>query len=241
MYLVALACGCIAAADAGSISVQGVKQRWTLETAEPEATYLAPLTHDPLTPGEMGDDGTKDGLFGQYFDVPFLSSVDGQKVATVKMQMAITPDEDHHGLMFRKTMPENNGMIFLYQGTQQRVLYMRNTYINLDVGWMSPDGTVLEVQQLDKLTETWRWSANSNVQYGLEMNVNWFEKHGVEAGKVHLDMNALANAIAARGFDPSKYGLHIHADKAADKETSQMDKYISGNTGSLAFLARPDP
>ncbi len=60
--------------------------------------------YDPLTAGEAGDDGTKDGLFGNYFSVPLLSAADGKTVvANVMMQLAISDDEDHHGLMFRNS------------------------------------------------------------------------------------------------------------------------------------------
>lgn len=166
--------------------------------AEGHRVYLA---------GQAGDDGTKEGLFGAYFDVPFLSDVDGHPVAKVSMQLAITPDEDHHGLMFRHSMPDSNGMLFLYPQASQKVLYMRNTLIDLDVGWVSHNGSLLETQHLYKLTETYRYSKSHEAQYGLEMNADWFASHGVQPGRAHLDMEVVARAIAARGFDPSDYGL----------------------------------
>lgn len=164
-------------------------------------------------PGEAGDDGTKEGLFGSYYDVPFLNSA-GETVATVNMQLAITADEDHHGLMFRDSMPDEKGMLFLYKDSQQRVLYMRNTLIDLDAGWMSPDGSLLEVQKLNKMDETWRWSASHNVQWGLEMNVGWFAANNVKPGD-HLDMSAVALAIQARGFEPVHYGLQANTPEQA--------------------------
>merc|ERR1719162_2361366 len=99
---------------------------------------------------------------------------DGQTKTTISMQLAITPDEDHHGLMFRKTQPENKGMLFLYPGEDRRVLYMRNTYIPLDAGWFSGDGTLQEVQQLKPLDETYRYSKSDRIQWGLEMNLGYF-------------------------------------------------------------------
>jgi len=173
------------------------------------------IRYDPLFPGEAGDDGTKEGLFGSYFDVPMLSAADGTVVANISMQLAITPDEDHHGLMFRNSMPESNGMLFLYKEASQRVLYMRNTYIDLDAGWFSPDGTLLEVHKLDKLSETYRWSTSANVQYGLEMNVGWYGRHHVEPRDVQLDMRALSHAIKSRGFNPAEYGLGVEDKKGS--------------------------
>lgn len=216
MYVFALAYGLVAGAagaDVGAVKRHSASDKWPL---------------DPLLPGEPGDDGTREGLFGQYFEIPLRSTSDGQVVAHVMMQLAITSDEDHHGLMFRRSMPENNGMIFLYTGAAQRVLYMRNTYIDLDAGWFAPDGTLLEVQHLNKLTETWRWSKSNEVQWGVEMNVGWFKSHGIEAGKVKLDLQALANAITARGFDPSPYGLPVGT--ATTEMADNAGKLNAGNT-----------
>lgn len=199
LRLAAALCGLVAARARSGVSSRSGQD---VVDSEGNHVYLA---------GAPGDDGTKEGLFGPYFDVPVVSAIDGSRLTTISMQLAITPDEDHHGLMYRNTEPENSGMLFLYPNEQRRVLYMRNTLIDLDAGWMSHDGTLLEVQKLNKLDETYRYSANTNVQWGLEMNVGWFAAHNVLPGQARLDMGAVAQAIQARGFDPEKYGLTVAA------------------------------
>ena len=59
-----------------------------------------------------------------------------------------SPKKDHHGLMFKKSLDENAGMLFLYKDSAKRVLYMRNTLIPLDAGWFTHDGTLKEVMQI---------------------------------------------------------------------------------------------
>lgn len=224
--LFVLACSLHGGVDAGTLLSQG--------------RSAAVARYDPLLPGESGDDGTKEGLFGSYFNIPLVSVADGKSVvANVNMQLAITSDEDHHGLMFRKSMPDDHGMLFLYPDSHQRVLYMRNTFIDLDAGWFSPAGKLLETHKLNKLTETYRWSTSSDVQFGLEMNVGWFAQHHVEPGQVQLDLEALASSIQARGFDPSKYGLgKLTEQQSPQTATAQIDQYISSK--KTGFLSTSD-
>jgi len=186
--------------------------------------------HHVYLSGSSGDDGSSEGLFGQYFDVPFLSTADNKPVAHVKMQLAITEDEDHHGLMYRKQMPDEDGMLFLYRGIGQRVLYMRNTFIDLDAAWLSHNGTLLEVQKLNKLDETWRWSKSEEVQWGLEMNIGWFAHHDVKPGLVKLDLSAVASAIAARGFNPAQYGLQAAGVPTVAEASAEATKTIADDT-----------
>lgn len=148
-------------------------------------------------------------LFGPPFSVPLIG-VDPSKsiYVPIQMQLAITPDEDHHGLMFKKHLDDEAGMLFLYKDSARRVLYMRNTEIPLDAGWFTHEGTLKEVMQMAQIEdETWRWSKDSDIQWGLEMNLNWFQKKGLKPGEVKLDMDALKVAIMNRGYSPADYGI----------------------------------
>src|SRR5690349_15578329 len=59
---------------------------------------------------------------------------------TVQMQIAALPPEQQKGLMFRQTMGEDEGMLFVFPGAQQQGFWMRNTTLPLDIGYFEPSG-----------------------------------------------------------------------------------------------------
>lgn len=122
----------------------------------------------------------------------------------VDMRLAIRQHEQQRGLMHVKSMPENEGMLFLYEHGRQVSFWMRNTLIPLDIGYFDSEGTLLEVHPMYPHVEDPVLSFSGDIRYALEMNQGWFGKNNVKAG-AKLDMNALAEAVAQRGFPPETY------------------------------------
>ena len=93
----------------------------------------------------------------------------GRSDVSLSLKLALTPEEQHHGLMFREAaLPQNEVLAFIHPGPGRRVLYMRNTYIPLQAAWFTADGTFREVQTLTPLDETYMWTQSDDVQVGLE-------------------------------------------------------------------------
>ena len=86
------------------------------------------------------------------------------------------------GMMRRTSMAEMDGMLFLFARPGQRAFYMRNTLVPLSCAYIDPDGTILEIYDLKPLDETPIPSKSDQVQFVLEMNQGWFERHGVKPG-----------------------------------------------------------
>ena len=61
------------------------------------------------------------------------------------VEIARTDEEQRLGLMFRNSLPERSGMLFLYSPPQEITMWMRNTRISLDMVFIKADGTVLRV------------------------------------------------------------------------------------------------
>ena len=133
----------------------------------------------------------------------------------VRMQLAVEQpgrrrpggdDELSRGLMWRRDLAADQGMIFVYRQPAQMSFWMRNTPTPLDIGFFTADGVLREVRQMYPFDETSVSSARKDIQYALEVNQGWFERNGVKAGAT-LDLEALAAALKARGFKPENYGL----------------------------------
>ena len=128
----------------------------------------------------------------------------------VRMQLAVEQSNDNremaHGLMGRRDLAEDQGMIFIFQNTRQMTFWMRNTPTPLDIGFFTRDGVLTEVRQMFPFDETTVFSARADIQYALEMNQGWFARHNLKSD-AQLDLKALAAALKARGFNPADYGI----------------------------------
>lgn len=133
----------------------------------------------------------------------FPIKVGGQ---VVRMQLAITLAESQKGLMFRKTMGADEGMIFLYDQPQQMSFWMRNCEFPQDIGFFDTTGELKEIYPLYPHDERPVASRSRQLKFALEMNQGWYRQHGLKPG-AKLDLAALAEAVKARGFKPATYGL----------------------------------
>lgn len=125
---------------------------------------------------------------------------------TVRMQLAVRPVEMQRGLMDRRELGRDDGMLFVYDKPQVLGFWMRNTPTALDIGYFDAGGTLREIYPMHPFDERTVTSRSEHLQFALEMNQGWYGQNGVHAG-AQLDLAALATALRARGFDPKNFGL----------------------------------
>ena len=102
--------------------------------------------------------------------------------AEVAVELAIDPATQAKGLMYRDSLPENQGMLFVFDRPKQMSFWMRNTHIPLDIGYFTADGVLREIYPLYPRDETSRRSIRSDLLFALEVNQGWYEKRGVKPG-----------------------------------------------------------
>jgi uncharacterized membrane protein (UPF0127 family) len=124
----------------------------------------------------------------------------------IRMQLAVRDAEMQRGLMQRRDLGRDEGMIFVYERPRQLSFWMRNTPTPLDIGFFDASGELKEVYPMYPFDETSVPSRSAEIQYALEMNQGWYRENGVKPG-AKLDLAALAAALRERGFDPRRYGL----------------------------------
>lgn len=97
------------------------------------------------------------------------------------VEVALTDDERALGLMHRREMNRDTGMLFVFKKEDIRYFYMKNTLIPLSIAFINQKGRVVDIQDMRPLTEETtisRWPA----RYALEVNRGAFEEWGVEVG-----------------------------------------------------------
>ena len=113
-----------------------------------------------------------------------------QKLASIRLnagmhliqaEVAQTPEERTIGLMFRKTMGANDGMLFAFDEPAPQCFWMKNTLLPLSAAFVSDDGVVVNIEEMKPQTLDSHCSTKP-VRFVLEMNEGWFAKRGIKAG-----------------------------------------------------------
>lgn len=99
----------------------------------------------------------------------------------IDTQLAQTPQQREIGLMFRKEMPQQEGMLFIFEIPGVQCFWMRNTILPLTAAFVADDGTIVNLADMKPMSEDSHCSAKP-VRYVLEMNQGWFDKRGIKAG-----------------------------------------------------------
>jgi len=100
---------------------------------------------------------------------------------TLRAELARTEDEKRTGLMFRKQLPENSAMLFVYEREGAWAMWMKNTYVPLSVAFIDRHGVIVNIEDMQPLTEDSHQAAGP-VKYALEVNQGWFAKRGIKRG-----------------------------------------------------------
>ena len=108
---------------------------------------------------------------------------DGRQIVTIKAEIARTDEERATGLMYRKELPDGEGMLFVYDRDQIMSFWMKNTYIPLSIAFIASDGRIIEIKDMYPHDESSVLSSRS-ARYALEVPQNWFSRAGVQPGDI---------------------------------------------------------
>jgi len=105
----------------------------------------------------------------------------GAGMYQIDAQMAVSPREREIGLMFRKEMPQPEGMLFVFEEPGVQCFWMKNTILPLTAAFIADDGTIVNLADMKPQTTDSHCSSKP-VRFVLEMNQGWFAKKGFKAG-----------------------------------------------------------
>ncbi|WP_433937575.1 DUF192 domain-containing protein [Sorangium cellulosum] len=110
------------------------------------------------------------------------------KAPDVTVEVARREKERARGLMYRKSMPENRGMIFAFEQRTNHSFWMHNTCIPLDMLFIDGDGTIVGIEENTPTLNDSTFDVGCPSTYVLEVNAGWTRRHGVVAGqKVRIE------------------------------------------------------
>ena len=133
-------------------------------------------TGQQVTPGNAG--------------LPVIDEHTGQPIKRVQIhvggvpvtvELAETPETKQRGLMGRDSLPDDYGMLFVYDSERTLSFWMRNTKIPLDIAFADANGVIVGIDQLEPRSEESVLS-KSPAMYALEINEGWFAENGITEG-----------------------------------------------------------
>jgi len=99
------------------------------------------------------------------------------------VEVAQTPEERSYGLMGRKHLGKDEGMLFMFEIEDYHAFWMRDTLLPLSIAFIGKDGQIIWITDMKPLTSDSHVPPRP-ILYALEMNKGWFSSHGVKVGDV---------------------------------------------------------
>lgn len=99
----------------------------------------------------------------------------------LQVHVARSDEERAQGLMFRRDLPENEGMLFMCDDCEVQSFWMKDTPLPLSIAFLDEDGTILKIADLEP-HDLEGESSGHPVRFVLEVNQGWFEERGIVPG-----------------------------------------------------------
>ncbi len=115
----------------------------------------------------------------------FVTISTGKEAIKVNVELARTEAEVEKGLMFRTSLPENSGMLFIFPDEAERFFWMKNTKIPLDMVFIAADGKIVSIQENVQPCTAEPcpiYPSGQAAQFVLEVNSNFAKKNNITIG-----------------------------------------------------------
>lgn len=99
----------------------------------------------------------------------------------ITAEVAATPDDRRHGLMYRASLPEDHGMLFIFPEEKVLTFWMKNTPLPLSIAFADAGGKIVRIADLEP-NSTQPVASIRPARLALEMSQGWFDRHGVLVG-----------------------------------------------------------
>lgn len=99
----------------------------------------------------------------------------------LNVEIAATESERSRGLAFRDSLPEDRGMLFVFEAAGDHLFWMADTTIPLSIAFLDSEGIVLNMEEMEPLSLE-AHGPDASALYALEVNRGWFAERGVAVG-----------------------------------------------------------
>lgn len=156
------------------------------------AIILAGCNKTPKHNGNTGNKPSKELKVKKYdFDNPPEFRKDGELqfinasdsvIFSIDMELATNEEEHARGLMYRKQMDENKGMLFIFNNEDWRSFWMHNTLIPLDIIYVNANREVVNICKNTNTLDDTSLPSEAPAMYVIEINAGLSDKYGIDKG-----------------------------------------------------------
>ena len=106
------------------------------------------------------------------------------RIGEVRLRVEVrnTSEGRSRGLMYRKKLPENRGMLFIFDEPGVYPFWMKNTYIPLSIAFISVEGKIIQIDNMSPLDTLNLHFPRGPIKYVVEVNRGWFLRHKIKIG-----------------------------------------------------------
>lgn len=130
------------------------------------------------------------------FDIDFKERETAQAISNpqiqieneiIEIEIADTTSKRAKGLMYRKYLPKNHGMLFIYDIPTILRFWMKNTLIPLSIAFIDENGIIIDIQEMESYAGQSDeslpvYTSKTPALYALEMSQGWFKEKNIEPG-----------------------------------------------------------
>lgn len=137
----------------------------------------------PATAAAPGPTGPEEQPWRPPPEEPQVLTTIDLTVGRVQMtvEVAHTPEQTRKGLMYRRDLPADGGMLFCFVESDFRSFWMRNTPLPLSIAYIDEDGVIAQIEDMQPFDET-SIPSNEPVPFALEVHQGFFKRKGIAVG-----------------------------------------------------------
>lgn len=145
-------------------------------SASSDAGTVATTTTDVTGETSNGIEFKKQGTLA------FVSKTGADTLRKIDIQLAQTDEQRADGLMYRKSMTDDQGMLFIFPDMEERAFWMKNTYISLDIIYIADNMEIVSIQKYATPLSEESLPSFKKAKYVLEVNGGFSDKYHIKYG-----------------------------------------------------------
>jgi uncharacterized membrane protein (UPF0127 family) len=122
------------------------------------------------------------------FALEFKSKIIHVGSQKLKVELAESEEQQERGLMFRRSIKDGEGMLFVFQEAKPRRFWMKNTFVNLSIGYFDEQKILIDIQDMKAVTSELEQNPQTYpsarpAKYALEVPLGWFLRNKLKKGE----------------------------------------------------------